>query len=622
MKINYRPEIDGLRAIAVLIVILYHAKITIFGREPFKGGFIGVDIFFVISGYLITSIILKELTITGSFSYKNFYERRIRRIIPALVFVIFLSLPFAWYILLPSSFVDFSKSIIYSLGFSSNFYFHETGQIYGDQSSLLKPFLHTWSLSVEEQYYILFPVIFFFIFRYFRKYLLTILVIGFILSFQMADWGSRYFPSATFYFLHTRMFELLAGSILAYFEITSGRKSQQKNLNLIFPSIGLFLIVHSFIFFNIDFHHPSFITILPIIGVCLIIWFAQKDELVTKILSSRPFVTVGLISYSLYLWHYPLFSFYRFIKLYFPLDIIGKFFAILILLVISFFSYRFVELPFRNKKLSFKKILTIIGFFLLIIIIFNFYVIKKKGFVERLDKFTKIHKNYNPDNVFLRNESQELINFHNKKKDFEKTKFKVLIIGDSHADDLNSALQLNSTLFKNIDFLKLPFELENNKKESLIKNSDYIIFSYRWDEDKLKKFKNDLDLYRKINKNIAITSSGNEYPLIGDNLYTLLDYNIFFSGEKIDYFGLKKKYFENRIVSSNSNLNNLLLELSKKEKLKYLNKDDYLCELSKQKCYYVDDNGKKLFYDYGHYTIEGAKFFGNKIYQINWLKLN
>ena len=173
MKLTYRPEIDGLRAIAVGAVILYHAQITIFGHQPFKGGFIGVDIFFVISGYLITSIILKELLTYGSFSFKHFYERRIRRILPALLFVMLVSLPFAWTYLMPLRFEDFSKSILYSLGFSSNFYFFYSGQQYGAESGLLKPFLHTWSLSVEEQYYILFPIVLLITFKYFRKYILN-----------------------------------------------------------------------------------------------------------------------------------------------------------------------------------------------------------------------------------------------------------------------------------------------------------------------------------------------------------------------------------------------------------------------------------------------------------------
>ena len=179
MKINYRPEIDGLRSIAVGAVILYHAQFTILGYEAFKGGFIGVDIFFVISGYLITSIILKELVTTDSFSVKHFYQRRIRRILPALLFVMLASLPFAWMYLLPSSFIDLSKSILYSLGFSSNFYFHYSGQQYGAVSGLLKPFLHTWSLSVEEQFYIIFPIALLITFKYFRKHLILILLAGF-----------------------------------------------------------------------------------------------------------------------------------------------------------------------------------------------------------------------------------------------------------------------------------------------------------------------------------------------------------------------------------------------------------------------------------------------------------
>ena len=170
MKFAYRPEIDGLRAIAVVAVIFYHAQLTIFGQQPFKGGFIGVDIFFVISGYLITSIILRELVVTGSISFKYFYERRIRRILPVLLFVMLASLPFAWMYLLPYDFVDFSKSVLYSLGFISNFYFHYSGQIYGATDGLFRPFLHSWSLSVEEQFYILFPIILLITFKYSKKY--------------------------------------------------------------------------------------------------------------------------------------------------------------------------------------------------------------------------------------------------------------------------------------------------------------------------------------------------------------------------------------------------------------------------------------------------------------------
>ena len=216
MKIIYRPEIDGLRAIAVIAVIIYHAKITFINTQFLQGGYLGVDIFFVISGYLITSIILTELIKSNSFSFKYFYERRIRRIIPVLLLVMVVTLPFAWIYLLPNNLINFSKSIFYSLGFASNFYFWYSDIAYASENSLLKPFLHTWSLAIEEQYYILFPIFFFIAFKYFRKYLIYFLVLGFLISLALSDWASKNHPSINFYLLPTRMWELLAGSILAY----------------------------------------------------------------------------------------------------------------------------------------------------------------------------------------------------------------------------------------------------------------------------------------------------------------------------------------------------------------------------------------------------------------------
>jgi peptidoglycan/LPS O-acetylase OafA/YrhL len=441
MKLTYRPEIDGLRAIAVCAVILYHAQITIFGHQPFKGGFIGVDIFFVISGYLITSIILKELLTNGSFSFKHFYERRVRRILPALLFVMLVSLPFAWVYLLPSSFVEFSKSILYSLGFGSNFYFHYSDLKYGAESGLLKPFLHTWSLSVEEQYYILFPIILLVIFKYFRKYLLTILVIALIISLQIADWSSKNYPSASFYFLHTRMWELLAGSILAYFEITLGHRSKNKKLNLILPSTGLFLIGHSILFFNNQMFHPSFYTLSIIIGICLIIWFSDKDEIITQMLSTKLFVGIGLISYSLYLWHYPIFAFSRIVEFRVQENIFKSTSLGFLTLILSIFTYYFIEKPFRNKNNKFKLIIGLITISIFILMIYNFSVIKKNGYPNRVPEFL-IEDVSEPTWMLLKNRNGkecygniEVCNFNISSNN------KVYIIGDSHVASLTFNLK-------------------------------------------------------------------------------------------------------------------------------------------------------------------------------------
>ena len=440
MKIKYRPEIDGLRGIAVVAVIFYHAQITILGDQLFRGGFIGVDIFFVISGYLITSIILKELVTTGTFSFKHFYERRVRRILPVLSFVMLVSLPFAWLYLLPSSIVDFSKSILYSLGFSSNFYFHYSSLQYGAEEGLLIPFLHTWSLSVEEQYYILFPIVLLITFKYFRKYLLYILLLGFVISLGLADWGSKNYPSATFYFLHTRMWELLTGSLLAYFEIHLGHRSKHQTLNLILPSLGLFLIGHSILFFNDKMFHPSFYTLSPIIGICLIIWFSHKDELITKILSSKLFVGVGLISYSLYLWHYPIFAFARVID-FAQNDITKKIFLGIIILLLSILSYFFIERPARNKSNNFKIIFLLLSIFLSVLILVNSLIVFKNGFRERMPEI--INKNLTePSWMMLTDDKGE--------KCWEKSTYckyndisqkKVFLIGDSHMASIAKQLK-------------------------------------------------------------------------------------------------------------------------------------------------------------------------------------
>ena len=382
MRLAYRSEIDGLRTIAVGSVILYHAQINIFGHKVFQGGFIGVDIFFVISGYLITSIILKELITTGSFSFKNFYEKRIRRIMPVLLFVMLVSIPFAWIYLLHNSFIDFSNSILYSLGFSSNFYFHYSGQQYGAESGLLKPFLHTWSLSIEEQFYVLFPIVLLMVFKCFRKYLIHFLLVSFLISLGLAEWTSRNYSSVSFYFLHTRMWELLAGSILSYFEITRGHRSKNQILNLVLPSVGLLLIVHSFLFFNDKMLHPSFFTVFPIVGVCFIIWFSDNSEIITKILSTKLFVGIGLISYSLYLWHYPIFAFARETD-FTQGSIIKKLILLIIIMTLSIISYYFIERPFRNKKNKFNTVFILIITSICFLFIINFFVVLNKGFKNR-----------------------------------------------------------------------------------------------------------------------------------------------------------------------------------------------------------------------------------------------
>ena len=449
---SYRPEIDGLRAIAVFSVILYHGDFLIFNKSLFSGGFLGVDIFFVISGYLITSIILKEIYITNNFSFINFYERRTRRIIPALLFVMLCSLPFGYIILFIEPIIDFSKSIISSIFFISNIYFNFTDNRYGDENTLLKPFLHTWSLSVEEQFYILFPIFLITIIKFFKKYLLSLLGIGFLISILFSQYASNYHPGFNFYQIFSRGFELLLGSLLSYYELNNGGRGRgsksNRVFNQLFPKLGITLIIFAIFFFTDKDLLPSFYSLIPLTGVCLIIWFSNKDEIVTKILSNKILVFFGLISYSLYLFHYPIFAFGRVFEIF---NDYYKFIFVFLTIIVSIFSYYFIERLFRDRKIiSFKKLVIILSSTIVFIVSFNFYVIKEDGIRTRVPKILqqKLSKESN-------------IKFHQKK--FLQ---KVILIGDSHAGTLE--YHLNEELKKN------NFSLFRFETKMYLKNFNYI----------------------------------------------------------------------------------------------------------------------------------------------------
>ena len=549
MKINYRPEIDGLRAIAVGLVILYHSEININGNIFFKGGFIGVDIFFVISGYLITSIILNELVTTNSFSFKYFYERRIRRIMPVLIFIILTSLPFAWIYLTPLDFVDFSKSILYSLGFSSNLYFHFSGQEYAALSGFYKPFLHTWSLSVEEQYYVLFPILFFIIFKYYKKYLFTALTFGLILSLLLAEYGSRNFSALNFYILPTRIWELLLGSIIAYFESKNIIINKYKILSLVFPSLGILMIGYSAIFFNhLGPRHPSFYTLIPIFGVALIICFSNKDEIINKILSSRIFVGIGLISYSLYLWHYPIFAFAR-IAEFSEGNITKKIFLALIIILLSIFTYFFIEKPFRNKKNNFKKIIFLLIFSSLIVIIFNSIIILKNGVKERMPRILQDVTIEEHHKLIKNSNNEECLSLKKGCIFNPSSNKKVYIIGDSHAATLAFGLK-DKLVNKNYQFITsllgscgfFPgFDLVDLKDKKIDSNCNDIYFNT------LKK-----ELNKNSNSLIIFNAA---LPLYLNNKY--------FIGEDWDMSYVSNNKFDSLQSSFRSTIN----ELAKKNKI-------------------------------------------------------
>ena len=339
---QYRSEIDGLRAVAVIPVILYHA-----GFETFRGGYVGVDVFFVISGYLITSIILSQMD-EGRFSLVNFYERRARRILPALFFVMAVCIPFAWMWLLPRDMKEFGESLVAVATFSSNILFwHESG--YFDIAAELKPLLHTWSLAVEEQYYILFPPFLMLMWKFGKRWMLAILVAAALLSLGLAQWGAYNLPSATFYLLPTRGWEILLGSFIAFYFNRFPSAGFSDAGNQLLSLAGLVMIALATFTFSKQTPFPSLYALVPTLGTVLVILFTRPGTVVFRLFSNRIMVGIGLISYSAYLWHYPVLAFAR---QKYVLESSYGFMALAAAssLLLGFLSWKYVEKPFRYSK--------------------------------------------------------------------------------------------------------------------------------------------------------------------------------------------------------------------------------------------------------------------------------
>ena len=342
----YRKELDGLRAIAVISVVLYHAGVPIL-----SGGFVGVDIFFVLSGFLITTIIFKQVN-TGNFTYSDFYWRRFRRILPALFFMIIAVAVAGYGFMDPLLYEDFGISAFYTALFSSNiFFWTEAG--YFQKAAELKPLLHTWSLSIEEQYYLFFPVLMIWIKKHTSNKFIFILSIVGGLSLLLSIIGVYYKPVASFYLLPTRLWELLIGSLLAVY----ASQPSESNTNVKWLSwLGIILMVVPLFTYTKYTLFPGVAAILPCLGTALIIWSLNnnKNTLLKRLLSIRPVTFIGKISYSFYLWHWPILILTEYYTIE-DLTLLNKLTALLISFFIAWFSWRFVEKPFRENHQLFPK---------------------------------------------------------------------------------------------------------------------------------------------------------------------------------------------------------------------------------------------------------------------------
>lgn len=338
VALKYRAEIDGLRAVAVVPVVLFHANP---GLLP--GGFLGVDIFFVISGFLITALLIEDLQ-DGQYSLARFYERRARRILPALLAMVGVTLLLAWALMVPHNFGPTAHSAAAAAAFVSNVFFWQTTD-YFDIEALGQPLLHTWSLAVEEQFYILFPVLLALFWRRVRlRWVVAGLIVLTLASLALAAWGAVVHPKINYYFTFSRMWELFLGCLGAFLARFGTMRA-----NGVLAAVGVVAVLGSMAMFRPATLHPGLLTLIPTVGALLVLVWGDHTGGVGRVLGWGPLVAIGKISYSLYLWHYPVFSF---AAAQGPVSAsAGNILAQVVLVVaLSVLSWRFVERPFRHRR--------------------------------------------------------------------------------------------------------------------------------------------------------------------------------------------------------------------------------------------------------------------------------
>ncbi|MGE3609186.1 MAG: acyltransferase family protein [Bacteriovoracaceae bacterium] len=608
----YRPDIDGLRAIAVLSVLFFHA-----GFSAFQGGFVGVDVFFVISGFLITGII-KEDVKNHTFSFSKFYGRRARRLIPSLLLTVFLSGIFAFFLLSPQHLSRFGGEVVHSLLSVSNFYFwRESG--YFDVTSDYKPLLHTWSLSVEEQFYLFWPISLFYFLRKSEKKALIFLVVVGILSF-IANMQYLHKSSAVFYLSPFRAFEFAIGAIVVWLSEYKLKESMREFVS----ALGLALIGYSIFTFNKNTPFPSYNALIPCLGTAFII-YAGPSKWVGKILDNRIAIQIGLLSYSLYLLHWPILVFYKYAK-FADLTFVEKIGICTVSILAAFIMYHLIEQPLRRPKDS--RSLSAAGFGLSCALVALFMILPAANMWANGGWSWRFKNTDNLEKYFMPNEFDNYvwINHDQLASAFDNSPLKnVLIIGDSQSADFvnilfESGLQngfdvrtikINSRclplissdkrLYLNIveDWrgrcAKVHDELRDN---SNVSKSDTIILAASWTEWSLPYLEETIKYLNTLgNKRIV---------LVGPKQQTE-------GGVSVLRRQLTNANLRNVRLSESGEvrrMNNLLQSLS--AKFEYLELLKFICDEDKN-CRVFTDSGNIIFYDQSHLTPKGARFFGSQL---------
>jgi peptidoglycan/LPS O-acetylase OafA/YrhL len=629
--LSYRPDIDGLRAIAVLAVVFYHAFPSLA-----QGGFVGVDIFFVISGYLISTILLKGME-QGSFSFADFYARRIKRIFPALMLVLLSCLAFGWFALLADEYKQLGKHTAAGAAFVSNLVLWKEDS-YFDVVAELKPLLHLWSLGIEEQFYIIWPTLLFVAFSL-RLNLLVFTVVITLISFAFNVLRIKSFPVGTFYLMPMRLFELQIGSILAYLtlrgkfgfdsvvnRIDAKKFSQSERLlENVKAFVGACLIATAIYGLNKETLFPGYWALLPTIGGFLLI-SSREAWLNRKILASRALVLIGLISYPLYLWHWPLLSFATIVESGTP-KVEIRIAAVVLSLVLAGLTYKWIEKPVRSMQ-HLKSTIFLSG--TSAIIGFLGYIVYQDGITSRNIQayYSRIQVDFD-----LAKKGREsairapFCHLNDRKESFEEYKLtidqclsidhhrkNILVMGDSTAADLWLAL---TSAYKNINFLQatgagcMPIENGNKIKCNALtryikydfkelRKVDGIIFACRWGEN-FKSVQREIEYYKKLGIQTAIFGPIFEFTTEIDKIMArIYQFNL---DPNLSKF-LNLKTFD---------LDREMEGFFRQKQIPYASRIEPLCR--NNTCPVFDSNNVLLILDYGHWTDNGAKYFGSILFK-------
>ena len=575
----FRNDINGLRAFAVLPVIFFHAGI--FG---FDGGFLGVDVFFVISGFLITSNILKNLT-EEKFSLISFYDRRARRILPALFFTMLVSFLLSIFFMLPYDLKNFGQSLVStSLGANNVLLYLTSG--YWSLASEYKPLYHTWSLGVEEQYYFVIPLICLLLFHKF-KFLSYILICLCLFSFVFNYLCDN--KEFNFLMIFTRFWELCIGSLLAFYL----SKNNVKSHNLL-PLIGLLLILSSYIAPGYFYNNQAIVALFPVVGTVLIILFTSQSSLLYKMLSQKHLMLIGLASYSIYLLHQPILSYVR-LAHEGEVEPFKQLFFALFSIPLGYLSWRFIETPLRNPQVVTNKVFyTGITFLAALFVAMGVFLHKSYG-MQEYEYFEKYSYGTNPQAYADRA-------YEYRKAEFISNNKKMLIIGNSFARDFYNALEENQVT-KGYEVIYLPHFNENKAlSRSLLQHSDVVFWVSS--EGMANKYKDE-----SIILNNAIN--------IRKELKTYAKNTYFYVGNK--NYGLNNNFVRQLDWKTSKDY---LVDINKSNIIANRIESDVFGE------YYIDllslfrigdktrlftDNHKFISFDTDHITKDGAKYLGKSI---------